>query len=130
MIGQYDQGDDSCGAAPGVMGWHSCRKYPGCGCGGSPDPTPVETHRQWGQRAVPEYKSFERQSDWHIRTFHKIETIQKGFYRIWLDKNQYAENSRYFPCKVDGNKLIFHKTVIQNNLKEFFEVKSTNGAKL
>lgn len=121
MIGRYDTGDD-CTAAVGVMGWTSCHKYPGCGCGGSNSNEAAEFQARQEQYEQDKGKSFERNSDWHIRTFHKIEMLSKGYYRIWLNKNSYAENYKYFPCKVDGNKLIFHKTIIKNNLKEYFTV--------
>lgn len=118
----YD--DDGCTAAPGVMGWTSCRRYPGCGCSGS-DSNEAEDFNISQQKYNEANKlSFETKSDWHIRTFFKIETLSKGFYRIWLDKKQYAENDQYFPAKVDGNKLIFHKSVVKSNLKEFFTVRS------
>ena len=33
MYTRDNRGNDECTAAPGVMGHHSCRRYPGCGCG-------------------------------------------------------------------------------------------------
>ena len=124
----YDDGE--CTATPGVMGWTSCRRYPGCGCGASSEPVSERTARDGydsgdnRRSAFQNRPSFERPSDWHVRTFHKIETLEKGFFRIWMDKTQFAENERYFPCKVDGNKLIFHKSVINKSLSEYFIVRS------
>ncbi len=125
------ESDDECTAAPGVMGTTACHRYPGCGCGGQPETVSERTARE-GYRSGDSVRSpyqdrpsFERPSDWHVRTFHKIETLRKGFFRIWLDRKSWAENSRYFPCKVDGNKLIFHKTVVKSNLKEFFDKTGT-----
>ena len=116
----YYTDDDECTAAAGVMGITSCHLYPRCGCGGvSSQPSEVETYTH-----SQESSTFQnRPSNWHVLTFRKIETLSKGFYRIWIDDTQFAENERYFPCKIEGNKLMFHKSTIKTNLGEYFTLR-------